>query len=190
MTLDDALQPPNPSVMKKCSPSCHRHAIMDPLPLYPLTPPRPVEAVQRVVHYPQSDGGTTIHTRTVIQDIIPAAATTTTTTTSYAFEAMSTVHIKKSVKLYLATPLIYHNSCLTSCGEPVLIKAVLRPTITNNDTSRRHGPSDDPFAEIAALQVLQENNYHCYQQHHVIRLLDSMQDEQYVYLVLPYLKGQ
>ena len=171
-----------------CEPLRKSVTYNEPLLLSPLDCPREVEAVQRIVHY-QEEGGTQIHTRFVLQDL--SATTTSTSTTSthalaYAIEATSTSHVKKNVKIYLATPVMHRGTSLSliACGPPVLIKAVLRPG-NNNGVEM----VDDPWSEIGAMQTLQQQNNHHHHHPNVITLLDCMQDLSYIYLVLPYLEG-
>jgi len=69
---------------------------------------------------------------------------------------------------------------MTRSDRDVVIKAVPQP----GSNGRVYG--DNPESEIAAMQLMAP-----YQpgRHHVIPLLDCMEDEDFIYLVLPYLRG-
>jgi len=95
--------------------------------------------------------------------------------------------------LIIATPLsavgqqyegIAPDDCLMKVGPRVVIKAVPKP---NNTTYPHHTIVDDPLAEISALQLLQ--HHHDHESSHVITLLDCLEDDAFIYLVLPYLTG-
>jgi len=131
----------------------------------------------------------------------------------YAIDQAITQQAKTGVTLLLATPtrpclsndeedhpssFMTRNSpssnstgepLLVSCGAQVVIKAVPKPV----NAPRVH--ADDAVGEIAAMQLLQHLHHqqphgkHHPGSHRIIKLLDAMQDEEYLYLVLPYLSG-
>jgi len=66
---------------------------------------------------------------------------------------------------------------VVSPDEPVVIKVVPKRVA--------EGAVEDPIHEIAAMQMLTQHSHH----NHVIHLIDCFQDEEYVYLILPFLNG-
>jgi len=87
--------------------------------------------------------------------------------------------------MYLATPLLKEEGkgeFFIKSGAPVVIKAVRIPS--------RICRANDPFAEIAAFQLLDEAYQRRQQRcHHIVPLLDSFQDNHHVYMVFPHLSG-
>lgn len=103
----------------------------------------------------------------------------------YGFDRQLTEQPNKGVTLFLATPMVPEaigSPYLIRSGRTVVIKVVPHP-----NTNRRARPlADNPLAEIAAFQCLMRQDPH---HPNVIHLLDCMQDDHFVYLVLPYLAG-
>jgi len=99
---------------------------------------------------------------------------------------------KTGVAIILATPMIVQqcdnagpsswSPCTKTCctTSQVIIKAIPR-------SGGVAGPN--PLVEISSLQLLNEHQGHGHddEESHVIRLLDCLEDEEYFYLVLPYL---
>jgi len=78
--------------------------------------------------------------------------------------------------------------CFLNYGTPVVIKAVTHDPQQNLLKFSPFSSIDSPLREIAALQHLKK--YHgSYYHPNVSKLLDCFQDQQNVYLVLPYLSG-
>jgi len=118
---------------------------------------------------------------------------------AYLFEKVLMEQPKKGVTLFLATPLRpdttddQQDNLLIPSGERVVIKVVPHPshdhpsaaTTTSSSSSSPIMMVDDPLAEIGALQLLQQQPHHP----NTIHLLDSFQDQDFLYMVLPYLSG-
>jgi len=111
---------------------------------------------------------------------------------AYVFDEVLTENPKTGVTMLVAHPMMPEDPansatcCLVSCGtSPVVIKAVPRPSVA---PSRRH-VADDPLMEIAAMELLMSHAHTDKggRSSRVIQLLDCLQDEDYIYLVLPYM---
>jgi serine/threonine protein kinase len=100
------------------------------------------------------------------------------------------VHEKQHVMIMLATRLVAlppaHDGqppqrvVAPGGGQTVVIKVIELQHL------RQHGGLvEDPLAEIAAMAMLSEPGHP-----NVLELLDYMQDEDYLYLVMPYLPGK
>lgn len=109
---------------------------------------------------------------------------------AYSIDRVLLEQPKKGVTLFLGTILntsrCDNHTCpddlaLTSSGLPPVVIKVL----PNPDRSRGGHCVDNPWSEIGAMQYLSQRPHHP----HVIHLVDSMQDDDFVYLVLPYLDG-
>jgi len=148
--------------------------LFEPLPLHPL---HPIILAQRVQRRIRSRNGET-HSRLVLQPIA-----TSPDTISYAFTRLLYEEPKRNLTISLATPKITtKDGCsprLITCGPPVVIKAVPKATIHNTSFS------DNPLEECAAMHLLMKYPPHP----NVIRIQEVMQDDDFLYLILPYLSG-
>ena len=138
-----------------------------------------VEQAQRVARKVRGHDGA-IHTRLVIQH----GSKEMDSFRAYSLEKVLFEQKKKGVTIFLATPARQDphapdSVCLLTCDTPpVVIKAVPQVAKKNNSNAAH---VDNPLSEIAALQQLPG------QHPNVIHLIDCMQDEDFVYMVLPYL---
>ena len=170
----------------------------------PLTPLHHIIRAQRVHRYVRNFKPTTsddddCHSLVALQPISRRPTTTTTTTSgyklpaAYVFDGILTENPKTGVAMVLAQPMTYEDPntptrcCLVSSGQPqVVIKAVPRPCLASKHLA------DNPISEIAAMQHLQRQGSSTTtsstSNQHVIELLDCMQDEDFVYLILPYMQ--
>jgi len=147
-----------------------------PLSIRPL---QPIVNAQRVHRQVRPRGGQP-RTRLVIQPLTSSAAGTTTV--AYAVKSVLCQQPKKGVILFLATPVVpedISSICLVSQGSPVVIKVVPQPTKATEDRY------DDPLCEVGAHQLMMQRQ----SSPHVIKMLDCLQDQSFVYIVLPYLEG-
>ena len=154
----------------------------EPEPLIPLQAPRHVQASSCKVKGP---GGHSMRHRVLQQIPSSSSSSSSYDHPAYAIESTITMRPKTGVFLLLAYRYVWEevdstSPCLARSGGPLVIKAVPKP----GSSSRLI--VDDPTSEIAALQIL---NQHTSTHRNVVRLLDCMQDERYIYLVLPYLSG-
>ena len=145
----------------------------EPLELDLLTPVDLAERIRRPIKSPRGH----IHNRLVLQH-----HGSSTNSRIYLLESVLTEQPKKGVTLFLASPLQQADNtsmCLVNAGPAVVVKAVPQ--------AREPGTrcADDPMREIAAMQRLKHHPLHA----NVIHLIDCMQDDDFVYLVLPYLSG-
>lgn len=159
------------------SKDCH-----DPLPLKP--PPGSVDLVARVIRKFHDDRRIRVLLpQSQLQPQIgdPAAC--------YLLHVSGLLASKPcaGVVIFVATPIkLQHHAasaftaCPTPCGPPIAIKVVKR--------TRSH--PDDPLAEIATLRLLLQvqEQQQCYHPN-LIRLLDCLEDEDFFYLVYPYISG-
>ena len=125
-----------------------------------------------------------IQTRMVLERVASDTTTSTTGDSSvfYTFKKLCYHEPNKGVSVFLATPTMSQEKPtprLISCGPLVVIKIVQHPS---KCTTRS---ADDPYKEIAAMQLLNNDQSHP----NVIHLIDAMQDDDFVYMILPYLPG-
>jgi len=113
--------------------------------------------------------------------------------TSYIIESLLCQQPNTGASLLLATPLVSHHRNSENGGDmmacsphKVVIKVLPRS---------REG--DDPLCEIGAMCLLDQNREggeegianDTNDSSHVIRLVDAMEDDEFIYLVLPYMAG-
>lgn len=101
---------------------------------------------------------------------------------AYVIDRPATKDCRPGVSVLFATPMMQRDRqgfppMIGTGNRRVVIKAV--PKMESLKSIKR---GDDPLHEVAAMQLLQEHPS-------VIPLLDCLQDDDYVYLVLPYLAG-
>lgn len=149
--------------------------IHEPLPLRPLTA---IPIAQRVQRRVRCRAGSAPRTRLVLQ---PVSSSSRPNTISYAFSQLIKEDPEKGVTIFMATPKITQvgsSPHLVTCGSHVVVKATRQPY-------RSVITVDNPISEVAAMQRLQQFPEHP----NVISLMDCLQDEEFVYLVLPYISG-
>jgi len=159
-------------------PPCHRE-LYDPVPLVPSKPLARAVLKERCVRTREGR----LQIRMVLQPQAVSAPTTITPSLPfYTFKKLCYHEPRKRVSIVLAIPTIPLDTpspCLVSCGAPVVIKIMPHPTdITTS--------ADDPLREIAALQLL---NHHHHHHPNIINIIDVFQDDQRVFIVLPYIPG-
>ena len=162
--------------------------VFEPLPLAPLQPIRKIHRVRRRCGSSLNQQGQ--HDGAQIRRLLEPVPSHDRNThgPAYAIERVLAEHPKTGVSILLASPVQpLHCHYSGTSSSTVVIKAVPRPDKT------RKAFVDDPYQEIAALQLLQHQHKHHHfggsYSNHVIQLLDCMQDEEFLYLVLPYLAG-
>jgi len=103
----------------------------------------------------------------------------------YRFDSLIIEQAKKGVAIFLATPMMYGDAeckTLVTCGCRVVIKAAPQPSL------QALSACDDALVEIAAMQYLQSKTVGG-RHDNIISLLDVVQDDEYLFIVLPYLPG-
>ena len=147
--------------------------------LYPLqTLPKARRGYRRL---PNQAGK--LETRCFLESATPSITSTTPSASGYIIDSLICKQ-PTGVSVLLAHPITTTHGTSSSIihgGQSVVIKA--------SPQQKSRPPReiiDQPLIEIAAMQHLQQSQ----QQHpNVITLLDCMQDDDFVYMVLPYLKG-
>ena len=138
---------------------------------------------RRVRHRVRSLRGQIRTTRILQREPSP---TSTNPIVHYTIDSVLMVQ-PKDVTLLLCSPVVPNADDATcfvrSRSSRVVIKAIPRSLV--NDHATRG--DDNPVAEIAALQHLRDHQSQYDKPSHVIHLLDCLEDEDFFYVVLPYL---
>jgi len=162
--------------------------------LHPLAP------VKRVVRHGRSFRGQHHTIRLLERQQSSQVAFSSSSTTLAAARPSPLIHYRvdsvlmvqpKDVAILRCSPMMscgaYDDedpSCLMRCSSslPLAVKVVPRSAMTSG--------GDSPLHEIAALQLLQNHQHdHSDEVSHVIHLVDCLEDEEFYYMMLPYLSG-